>query len=121
MSKRQSKSAEFIGGFHYVERNHISPEEHLVRWRGHVDRWLRQLRSCLQQIDRLDGRSLGNEAEAKCENLLARGEELRFKLDGVLAKIKAVSGDADSIQHRQFRTLRAELYRRRGVSGVTDG
>ena len=101
MSKRRSKSAKFIGTFHNLQRNVIDPETHVARWRGHVERWIRQVqridgeRQKKQQLlaaakARRASKSELQALEAELLHLLDKEQAIVAKIEGTLPKIAAM-------------------------------
>lgn len=124
MSKRRSKSAEFIGGFHQLERNAVDVADHVNRWSGHVDRWLRQLqkthaaRLALEKAPAKKRWSSSVAQTAEClateqqaRELVGRENLLVHKIDAVLRKISEVGFAKRAVQlKRSFNNVLASIH-----------
>jgi hypothetical protein len=125
MSRRQSRSAIFIGGFHNVDRNRTDIAEHVARWRSHVERWIRQLEGLLRErrsVSRLrtTQRTAGPRASQPQDlsgpdqarnHLEERSSQLARKIEEVLYRIEDVGflGVAESLEAR-YKPLRSALF-----------
>jgi uncharacterized protein (UPF0335 family) len=123
MSKRQSRSAEFIGKFHKLDRNSTDEAEHAKRWKAHLERWVRHLtKAHAERTAALTDLAKGHGAQAmtqaarralegRAEWLKERELQLAGKIEAVLAKVASIGFDPTVREIKKvYAALRPEIF-----------